>query len=133
MLRLSEQLENIINRYEAGEIEEDEFENLVEDRTDQVRKLAKKIRKDDFLDYIDQRQKDYDGSFQEAQSVRGLKALTQQLRMMAYEIDTGLEAFNEEDMTRVVNVRELERPSFDSLSKGIDRLAKTIERSAKSL
>jgi len=133
MLRLSEQLENITNRYEAGEIEEDEFKNLVKDKTDQVRKLAKTIRKDDFLDYIDQRQNDYDGSFQEAQSVRGLKALTQQLRMMAYEIDTGLEAFNEEDMTRVVNVRELERPSFDSLSKGIDRLAKTIERSAKSL
>jgi hypothetical protein len=52
---------------------------------------------------------------------------------MAFEIETGLDAFNKEDMTRVVDVRELERPSFDSLTKGIDRLAKTIDKSAGRL
>jgi hypothetical protein len=133
MLRLSDQLERTVNQYEAGELSQAEFENQVAETTRQIRKLSKKIRKDDYLDYIDQRQKDYAGSFQEATSVRGLRALTQQLRSMAFEIDSGLDAFNREDMTRVVDVRELERPSFDSLAKGIDRLSKTIDRSASRL
>ena len=133
MLRLSDQLEGIVAEYENGELSRKDFENRVEQTTKQIRNLAKKIRKDSFLDYIDQRQKNDVASFREANSLQGLKTLTRQLRQMAFEIETGLDAFNKEDMTRVVNVRELERPSFDSLAKGIDRLAKTIDRSANRL
>jgi hypothetical protein len=133
MLRLSDQLQGIINQYESGALTQEEFENQVEQTTKQIRKLSKKIRKDDFLDFIDQRQKDDVASYREATSVAGLKGLVNQLRLMAFEIDSGLEAYNKEDMTRVVDVRELERPSFDSLTKGIDRLSKTIDRSANRL
>jgi hypothetical protein len=133
MLRLSDQLEGTILQYEAGRLTEKEFEKQIDKTTKQIRKLSKKIRKDDFLDYIDQRQNDDVARFEEATSVEGLKSLVKQLRLLAFEIDSGLEAFNKEDMTRVVDVRELERPSFDSLTKGIDRLAKTIDRSAERL
>ncbi|MGW8180128.1 MAG: hypothetical protein ACWGQW_15415 [bacterium] len=133
LLRLSDQLEHIVNQYESGELSQADFERQVDQATKQIRKLSKKIRKDDFLDYIDQRQKDKVPSFPEAASVGGLRSLTRQLRLMAYEVDRGLEMFNKEDMTRTVNVRELEQPSFDSLTKGIDRLSKTISKSARRL
>jgi hypothetical protein len=133
MLRLSDHLEESISQYEAGELSHAEFENQVEETTKRIRKFAKKIRKDDFLDYIDQRQKGDVDSFQLADSLSGLKALTQQLRMMVTEVDGGLNAFHSQDMTRVVDVRELEQPSFDALSKGIDKLAKTIDKSASRL
>jgi len=133
IVRLSAQLEQVVDQFERGELSEDAFESKVEETTKQIRKLSKQIRKDDYLDYIDQRQKDLDSSFREATSVQGLRALTQQLSMLAYEIDTGLDAFNRDDMTRVVNVRELQRPSFDSLTKGVESLSKTIERSAGRL
>jgi hypothetical protein len=133
MLRLSDQLEGIVNQYENGELSRKQFEEQVGETTKRIRKLSKKIRKDDFLEFIDQRQKKDVASFPQATSVQELRSLTKQLRLMAFEIDSGLEAFNTEDMTRVVNVRELERPSFDALTKGVDRLAKTIDKSARRL
>jgi hypothetical protein len=133
MLRLSDQLDGLINQYETGELDQADFERQVDQTTKQIRNLAKKIRKDDFLDFIDQRQKKHVDSFQEVDSLHGLRELNQQLRMMASDVDSGLDAFHSQDMSRVVDVRELERPSFDSLSKGIDRLAKTIDKSASRL
>ena len=133
MLRLSENLEGLVDRYEMGEISQKDFDKQVEETTKRIRKLAKKIRKDDFLDYIDQRQIKYSASFKKVDSIEGLRALTQQLRLMAQDVDSGLETFHRKDMSRVVEVGDLEQPSFDSLSKGIDRLAKTIDKSAGRL
>jgi hypothetical protein len=133
MLRLSDQLERIVDQYERGELSEKDFEKQVGETTKQIRSLSKKIRKDDFLDYIDQRKNKKVDSFPQATSVAGLRSLTQQMRLLAFEIDSGLESFNQKDMSRVVNVRELERPSFDALTKGVDRLAKTIDKSARKL
>jgi len=133
LLRLSDKLEGLVDQYESGELTQKDFERQIGQTTKEIRKLSKKIRKDDFLDYIDQRQTKHVPSFPEATSVAGLRSLTKQLRLMAREIDFGLDTYRKEDMSRTVNVRELEQPSYDSLTKGIDRLSKTINNSARRL
>jgi hypothetical protein len=131
--RLSDQLDLLVVEYENGELTRNEFEERVEQTTKDIRKLAKKIRKDDFLDYLDQRKNQKVTSFRPADSTAGLRILTSELKRMAQQMDSGISDFYEKDMTRVVEVGQLQQPSFDALSKQIDKLAKTITKSARRL
>jgi hypothetical protein len=131
--RLSDQLDLLVVEYENGELTRSEFEQRVEQKTKEIRKLAKQIRKDYFLNYLDQSKNKKVISFQQANSIAALRELTGELRMMARMMDSGISDFYAKNMTRVVEVGQLQQPSFDALSKQIDRLAKTITKSARRL
>lgn len=127
------ELQELITEYEAGRLAQAEFEVLVKAKVKEIRSAAKVIRKDDFLEFIDQRKDDKVPSYQKADSLVEMKALAQLLQDRITAVNQGLTSFYNQDMSRVVGVKELQNPSFDSLTKGIDRLAKTISNSAKRL
>jgi len=52
---------------------------------------------------------------------------------MAVDMNTQLKAMYDQNSTATVSVQNLSQPSFESLSKGIERLTKVIENSAKHL
>jgi len=133
ILATCEDLTKLIDAYEDGRIDRTRFHQLVKVRTKAIRSFAKTIRNDVFLDYLDQTDNKAEVEADKARSIAELRMLCGKLRGFAAQIDTGLSAFYESDMSRLVAVDALKRPSFDSLSKGIDRLAKSIEKSAKRL
>ena len=128
-----EELESLIDEYEAGILGQKSFEVEVERTTKRLRKLAKQIRKDYLLEYLDQSPKAKVPSYDRARSISELRELCQELHRSATAVANGIDAYYEKDMTRVVNVSDLQRPSFGTMTKEIDRLAKTISKSADRL
>jgi hypothetical protein len=133
LMAMVDELSDLVDRYEAGEIEKDYFHQTVKVKTKAVRNFAKTIRGDYFLDTFDKRESKLDIDVDKASSIAELRQLCEILRQNATKIDEGLASFYEKDMSRTVDVSELQRPSFESLSKGVDKIAKTIEKSAKKL
>lgn len=129
----SRDLLGLIADYQAGQLANASFEELVKAKTQEIRKHSKNIRKDHLLQYLDNRQDRKLGVAEKAQSVEGLRSLTGELRGLVDQIERDLSSYYAEDKTRVVQIDDLQRPSFDSLTKGIDRLAKTISKSASRL
>jgi hypothetical protein len=97
----------------------------------EIRDMAKKIRGDDLLPYIDQRK---DINMLKGRDVNslGLSAV-EQLREMTLDLNTQLRNLYDDASTATVSVSELNKPSFSSLSKGIEQLCKVIENSAKKI
>lgn len=133
LMLMSRELSELIDQYEAGQIDRNQFQMRIKSRTKAIRNFAKTIRKDYFLDTFDKRDGDAKFQVDKASSIPELRQLCESLRVNAVKIDEGLTAFYEQDMSRTVSVTELQRPSFESLTKGIDKIAKTIEKSAKRL
>ena len=67
-----------------------------------------------------------------AQTIPELLLLTE-FTTQAFQIQQGIKTYRENDISRLVNVRELQKTSFKSISKSVDRLAKRINRSANRL
>lgn len=65
-----------------------------------------------------------------AQTIPELLLLLTELTTQAFQIQQGIKTYRENDISRLVNVRELQKTSFKSISKSVDRLAKRINRSA---
>ncbi len=100
-------------------------------KAQEIRDLAKKIRQDPALPYIDQR-KDKDilkGS--DAENL-GLEAVGQ-LRELITDLHTQLKSMYVQNTTSTVSVSSLTQPSLESLSKGIEKLSRVIENSAKKI
>jgi hypothetical protein len=133
LIATASELELLINEYEAGAMGQKSFEVEVERTTKRIRDLAKQIRKDHLLDYLDQSPKAKVPAYDRATSVGELRELCQELNRAATAIAGGIDAYYQKDMTRVVNVNDLQRPSFGTMTKEIDRLAKTISKSADRL
>lgn len=133
LVRLADDLRRAVGEFQQGAISETVFEAEVENKTNLIRKLAKKVRKDRFIDYLDQRKAKQNSKFSSARSAEELLVLADEMCRLAREVEDGVTAYYEKDLTRVVDVAELQRPSLDSLSKGIDQLAKTIKKSADRL
>jgi len=100
-------------------------------KAQEIRELAKKIRKDNTLSFVDQRA-DKEVPKGENTETLGLETI-RQLRTMAVDMNTQLKAMYNQNSTATVSVQDLSQPSFESLSKGIERLTKVIENSAKHL
>lgn len=100
-------------------------------KAQEIRELAKKIRKDNTLSFVDQRA-DKEVPKGENTETLGLETI-RQLRTMAVDMNTQLKAMYNQNSTATVSVQNLSQPSFESLSKGIERLTKVIENSAKRL
>ena len=133
LIATADELESLIDEYEAGTIGQKSFEIEVERTTKRIRQLAKKIRKDYLLEYLDQSPKSKVPSYDRAGSVSELRELCRELHRASTAVANGIDAYYEKDMTRVVNVNDLQRPSFGTMTKEIDRLAKTISKSADRL
>ena len=100
-------------------------------KAQEIRELAKRIRKDNTLSFVDQRA-DKEVPKGENTETLGLETI-RQLRTMAVDMNTQLKAMYNQNSTATVSVQNLSQPSFESLSKGIERLTKVIENSAKPL
>ena len=133
LVDLAGQLRAVVTSYQAGEIEHTVLEQRVDGLTDEIRQLAKKIRKDQLLEFIDQRKDAKLEGYSKASSVEDLLALTDELNQLAVRIHDGLSGYSNQDVSRVISVDDLSEPSFDSMSKGVDRLAKVIKGSVDRL
>jgi hypothetical protein len=100
-------------------------------KTQAIRKLAEKIRKDQSLAFIDQRRKIDILKRKPAQSL-GLDAISQ-LCEIAADLHSQLTGLNRQTSTSTISVHTLTQPSIESLSSGIEKLAKAIEDSAKRI
>ncbi len=123
----------------------DELETLLQDRAagkpvdkqvlaakaQEIRELAKRIRTDEALAFVDQRkEKDIlKGNNIEA---LGLESINQ-LREMATDLNSQLKNMYTQNTTSTVSVNSLTQPSLDSLSRGIEKISKAIENSAKKI
>jgi hypothetical protein len=103
----------------------------VEASAEQIRKLAKLIRSDSSLSFIDLRA-DLDLSKGRDFDQLGLNAI-ERLREYALDLNNQLKILSEQSETATVSVDYLTRPSFESLSKGIEKLSRIIQNSARRL
>ena len=126
-------LAHVIASYERGEIDRVRFNQELRTTTRQIRDMAKRIRKDYYLEYVDYGTDRNVPDYTEASSLAELKELSSQLLESARGIDGTLDRFVHRDLSRVVSVKDLQGPSTDSLSKQIDQLAKVIQKSGTSL
>ncbi len=123
-----DELSQMVEAREAGQpIDKD----LILAKVKQIRDLAKKIRNDDLLPYVDQR-RDIDILKDKSVDTLGLEAVGE-LRAMALDLNSQLANLYNSSSTATISVDSLAQPSLASLSKGIERLCKTIEASAKRL
>jgi hypothetical protein len=97
----------------------------IEAKTQEIRSLAKKIRQYEPIAYFDLRKsrdltKGYDNLGPAAVS---------QLRELALQLNSQLKSMYDQKVTSTVSVNSLNQASFESLSKGIEKLTKVIENS----
>lgn len=133
LLRYSEQLQGLIRSYEAGELDRSTFTASSRDTAKEIRRLAGKIRKDPYLDYLDVNSKAAEPAYESPDSLRTLALMAEELATTAAQIDGNLRSMVNPGENRVVAVDSLQQPSFESLSKRIDRMARLIEKSVTKL
>ena len=100
-------------------------------KTQVIRDLAKKIRQDHSMVFVDQRLDRDMVKGKEADNL-GLEAISR-LRVMALDLNNQLKEMYDQTKTSIVSVGNLSQPSIESLSKGIEKLSKVIENSARRL
>jgi hypothetical protein len=126
MLSTVDELEALLRAREAGQSVDPKD---IAAKTNEIRSLAKQIRQNYTVDFLDQRK---------SQDVlKGLKLNTVEavshLRELVTSLNTQLRDLYEDNKPFAVSVGALTQPSFESLSKGIEKLSKSIESSAKKI
>jgi hypothetical protein len=130
---LGDDLSRLIDRYQEGAIGSEDFSARLKETTRAIRSLAKKIRRDQFLSYLDLRADTKVPSYSSPDNLDELRALSRELAETARRIETGIHDFREKEMSRVVSVNDLTDDSLDSLARRVDRMARVIERSGARL
>ncbi len=126
MLAAVDQLEALIrDRQEGKNVSQQE----IAAKTDQIRKLAKEIRNDQSVAFFDQRK---EKDLLKGMNLNTLEALAQ-LREMITDLNVQLKGLYDQSQTFAVSVDSLTQPSLNSLSKGIEKLSKSIETSARKI
>ena len=92
-------------------------------KTQEIRELAKKIRSYPALAFFDLGKRQ---DVTKGVDKLGLGAIDQ-LREMALALNSQLKSMHDQTVTSTVSVNSLNQASFQSLSKGIEKLSKTIE------
>ncbi len=100
-------------------------------KAQEIRDLAKKIRQDESLAFVDRRLDQNLGKGNQFDDL-GLAGI-ENLRELATDLHTQLKGMYSQSTTSSVSVQNLSQPSFASLSKGIEKLTKVIEASARRL
>ena len=96
-----------------------------------IRELAKRIRQNQTLSYIDLRENKnlYNNGDHDAFSPEAM----QKLREMATDLDRQLRNMYRQSSTSTVSVESYKEPSLESLTKGIEKICKVIETYSKRL
>ena len=128
MMNAADQLEALLQDRQAGKPVTRE---QIADKAQEIRDLSKRIRHDQALTFIDQR-KEMDLLKGDSIESKGMEAISQ-LREMATDLNTQLREMYSQSSTSTVSVTTLTQPSLASLSKGIEKLSKVIESSAKKI
>ncbi|MFB3904601.1 MAG: hypothetical protein ACE15E_14220 [Acidobacteriota bacterium] len=123
-------LSALIDRLEANQLNRKQFQDRFDASLSEIRKLAKAIRKDERLQFLDQRKGVSSSEPPKAASIAEMRELVAQLKEQANAMRDGLENYYVRDYTRTVELDHLKQPSFKSLSERIDKLAKVIGKSA---
>jgi hypothetical protein len=97
----------------------------MEAKTQEIRALAKKIRLYQPIAFFDLRKS---RDLTKGSENLGLGAIAQ-LREMALQLNSQLTSMYDQKVTSTVSVNSLNQASFESLSKGIEKLSKVIENS----
>jgi hypothetical protein len=100
-------------------------------KSQEIRELAKQIRQDQALSYIDLR-KDKNILKDDSSDVLSPETITK-LRDLATELNRQLKYMYNLSSTSTVTINSFSEPSLESLAKGIERLSKAIESSSKRL
>jgi hypothetical protein len=128
LLQMVDELSSLLADARSGKTVD---KKAIDATAEQIRRLAKQIRSDQTLSYVDQRN-NIDmakaGNFDQL----GLEAI-ERLREVALDLNSQLKTLSEQSQTSTVSVDYLSRPSFDSLTKGIDKLTRVIQNSARQL
>jgi hypothetical protein len=100
--------------------------------TESIRNLAKQIRQDRLVEYIDVR-RDIPNTSSLLVNLDKLDFQEQVSRLndLIQQLDTQLSQTWKDAQPSVVSVQSLNRPSFQSLAKGIETLAKRLEKSPR--
>jgi hypothetical protein len=128
MMTAVDQLETMLQARQAGGPVSKED---IADKAQEIRALAKQIRSNEALTFVDQR-KDTDVLKDNNIETRGLEAVSQ-LREMIVDLNSQLKGMYTQQTTSTVSVNSLTQPSLRSLSKGIEKLSRSIENSAKKI
>lgn len=131
LVELADDLKRLLVDFEAGALEHPEFEERFDATLSQVRRRAKQIRTDHSLSFLDLRRSPKTPGHVPVSSTAELHVLVDRLAEAALRIQQGVLGLAEE--TRVVSVESLREPSLVSLSRTVEQLARTIERSASRL
>lgn len=130
MITQVDTLSGLIDQLESNQIDRKQFQGRFDSSLSEIRKLAKTIKKDERLAFLDQRKGTPAADPPKAESIPEMRALVAQLSEQATAMRDGLENYYVRDYTRTVEIEHLKQPSFKSLSERIDKLAKVIEKSA---
>ena len=123
-------LSSLVDQFEQGQIGRKQFQDSFEATLKEIRKLSKSIRNDERLKFLDQRRSVSVKQPPAATSIPELRRLVAELSDQVTEMKNGLETYYVRDYTRVIDLNHLKQPSFKSVSERIDKLAKSIEKSA---
>jgi hypothetical protein len=96
-----------------------------------IRELAKRIRQNQTLSYIDLREKK--NLFKDSEHDAFSPEAMQKLRGMATDLDRQLKNMYRQASTSTVSVESYKEPSLGSLTKGIEKICKVIETYSKRL
>lgn len=128
MITAVDELEAMLQALQAGKpVNKQE----ISAKAQEIRELAKHIRQDQALSFIDQRK---DKDILKGNNIEnlGLEAISQ-LREMVTDLNTQLKGMYTQSTTSTISVNSLTQPSLESLSKGIERISRVIENSAKKI
>jgi hypothetical protein len=126
MLAAVEELEAMLADAETGKTVD---KSAISSKAKEIRDLASKIRKDEVLAFVDRgAEKDVvKGLEVESLGLEGVR----KLREMVVDLNTQLKNLYSSPTTSTVSVDSLTQPSFESLSKGIEKMAKSVEHSSR--
>ncbi|HYK89678.1 MAG TPA: hypothetical protein VE398_12955 [Acidobacteriota bacterium] len=134
-LRLSMQMVTAVDELEAMLQARQEGKPVSKEdisaKAQEIRELAKRIRSNEALAFAGQR-KDKDVLKGDNIENLGLEAVSQ-LRELVTDLNTQLRSMYTQDTTSTISVNSLSQPSLESLSKGIEKVSKVIENSAKKI
>jgi len=128
LIRAVDDLQEMLAATESGKQVD---KKAVAEKTQQIRELARKIRKDEYLGFLDRRS-DKDVAPDVGAEALGPAAVNQ-LRQWALDLNVQLKGMYSEMATSTVSVQNLAQPSFEALTKGIEKMTKVIDNSTRKL
>jgi hypothetical protein len=134
-IRLSSEMLDSIDRLqemlEAGLSGASTDKQALMEKSRHIRDLAKRIRQNQTLSYIDLRENK--NLFNDGEHDAFSPEAMQKLRGMATDLDRQLRNMYRQASTSTVSVESYKEPSLESLTKGIEKICKVIETHSKRL